>query len=124
MTIVSELEKNLNKFYIIDSTLREGEQFINSNFSSTEKKEIARSLSEFGIEFLELTNPSASFQSYKDCKMIAQLKFKNQNSYSHKMHDRRCPKSSRNRGRRSRRLVRNLEPPPRVFTRERYRLYY
>ena len=76
MTIVSELEKNLNKFYIIDSTLREGEQFINSNFSSTEKKEIARSLSEFGIEFLELTNPSASFQSYEDCKMIAQLNLK------------------------------------------------
>ena len=38
MTTISELEKNLNKFYIIDSTLREGEQFINSNFSSTEKK--------------------------------------------------------------------------------------
>ena len=76
MTTVSELEKNLNKFYIIDSTLREGEQFINSNFSSTEKKKIACSLSEFGIEFLELTNPSASFQSYEDCKMIAQLNLK------------------------------------------------
>jgi len=76
MTTVSELEKNLNEFYIIDSTLREGEQFINSNFSSSEKKEIACSLNEFGIEFLELTNPSASFQSYKDCKMIVQLNLK------------------------------------------------
>jgi len=76
MTTISELEKNLNKFYIIDSTLREGEQFINSNFSSTEKKNIAQYLSDFGIEFLELTNPSASLQSYEDCKMITQLNLK------------------------------------------------
>ena len=40
MTTIFELGKNLNEFFIIDSTLREGEQFINSNFSSTEKKEI------------------------------------------------------------------------------------
>ncbi len=76
MTTVSELDRNLNEFFIIDSTLREGEQFINSNFSSTEKKEIAYNLSDFGIEFLELTNPSASRQSYEDCKMISQLHLK------------------------------------------------
>ena len=74
MTTVSDFKKNLNEFYIIDSTLREGEQFINSNFSSAEKKKIACLLNELGIEFLELTNPSTSSQSYEDCKMITQLK--------------------------------------------------
>ena len=50
MTTISELGKNMNEFFIIDSTLREGEQFINSNFSSTEKKEIASHLNNLGIE--------------------------------------------------------------------------
>ena len=76
MTTISELGKNMNEFFIIDSTLREGEQFINSNFSSTEKKEIASHLNNLGIEYLELTNPSASWQSYEDCKMISQLNLK------------------------------------------------
>ncbi len=76
MTTVSDFKKNLNEFYIIDSTLREGEQFINSNFSSAEKKRTACLLDELGIEFLELTNPSASSQSYEDCKMITQLNLK------------------------------------------------
>ena len=76
MTTIFDLGKNQNEFFIIDSTLREGEQFINSNFSSTEKKEIAHNLSDFGIEFLELTNPSASQKSYDDCKMISQLNLK------------------------------------------------
>ncbi len=45
---------------LIDSTLREGEQFINAQFSSEQKVRIARALDEFGAEYLELTSPMAS----------------------------------------------------------------
>ena len=70
---ISDFNKNKNEFYIIDSTLREGEQFINSNFSTDQKIKIAQMLSDFGIEYLELTNPSASENSYTDCKEICNL---------------------------------------------------
>lgn len=61
----------LNNFAIIDSTLREGEQFFSANFSSDEKVEIARALDEFGIEYIELTSPCASPQSRRDCEYLA-----------------------------------------------------
>ena len=73
---ISDFNKNKNEFYIIDSTLREGEQFINSKFSTNEKIKIAQMLSDFGIEYLELTNPSASENSYTDCKEICKLGLK------------------------------------------------
>ncbi len=61
---------------IIDSTLREGEQFGAANFSASHKVEIARLLDAFGVEYLELTSPCASPQSRKDCQIIAQLGLK------------------------------------------------
>ena len=48
---------SLEQYAIIDSTLREGEQFINANFTHPQKIEIARALDEFGVECLELTSP-------------------------------------------------------------------
>ena len=56
---------------IIESTLREGEQFANSFFSSEEKLEIASMLDAFGVEYLELTSPAASPGSRRDCSLIA-----------------------------------------------------
>lgn len=56
------LEGNLEKFSIIESTLREGEQFANAFFTTEHKVEIAKMLSEFGCEYLELTSPAASEQ--------------------------------------------------------------
>ena len=47
---------------IIDSTLREGEQFALAHFSPTQKLAIARLLDRFGVEYLELTSPCASPQ--------------------------------------------------------------
>ncbi|MDE0182361.1 MAG: homocitrate synthase [Caldilineaceae bacterium] len=64
---------SLEKFAIIESTLREGEQFANSFFDSGQKDEIARLLDAFGVEYLELTSPAASPQSRADCARIAGL---------------------------------------------------
>ena len=58
---------------IIDSTLREGEQFARAHFSSGDKLEIARALDAFGIEFLEVTTPMASPQSAADARKIVDL---------------------------------------------------
>ncbi len=64
---------SLDKFSIIESTLREGEQFANAFFTSEQKIEIAHSLINFGVEYLELTSPAASPQSRLDCERIASL---------------------------------------------------
>lgn len=64
---------SLDNFAIIESTLREGEQFANAFFSSDQKLEIARLLDSFGVEYLELTSPAASPQSRLDCERIAGL---------------------------------------------------
>jgi homocitrate synthase len=64
---------SLDHFAIIESTLREGEQFANAFFTSDEKVEIARLLDAFGVEYLELTSPAASPESRNDCTRIAQL---------------------------------------------------
>ncbi len=67
---------SLDNFAIIESTLREGEQFANAFFSTDQKVEIARLLDAFGVEYLELTSPAASPQSRDDCKRIASLGLK------------------------------------------------
>ncbi|MDL1895169.1 homocitrate synthase, partial [Anaerolineae bacterium CFX7] len=59
------------KFNIIESTLREGEQFVGANFTPEQKLKIADALDEFGVEYLELTSPLASPQSRVDCETIA-----------------------------------------------------
>jgi homocitrate synthase len=64
---------SIQNFQIIESTLREGEQFANAFFTQAQKIEIARLLDEFGVEYLELTTPLASPQSERDCIAIANL---------------------------------------------------
>ena len=61
------------RWHIIDSTLREGEQFVNSNFSTKQKIEIAQKLDDFGVDYIEVTSPAASDQSFEDCTTIAHL---------------------------------------------------
>jgi homocitrate synthase len=56
----------LDSFSIIESTLREGEQFVGASFSIEDKAEIARLLDAFGVECIELTSPCASPQSLRD----------------------------------------------------------
>jgi len=64
---------SLDNYAIIDSTLREGEQFINAQFSTGQKIAIAHALDEFGVEYLELTSPQASPGSLADLQTIAGL---------------------------------------------------
>jgi len=63
----------IERFAIIDSTLREGEQFSTAHFTTEEKVTVAKALDEFGIEYIELTSPVASPQSFEDCRTIAAL---------------------------------------------------
>jgi homocitrate synthase len=64
---------NIQNYNIIESTLREGEQFVNAFFTTNQKIQIAKLLDDFGVEYLELTSPLASPQSQKDCQIIANL---------------------------------------------------
>jgi homocitrate synthase len=67
---------SIQNFNIIDSTLREGEQFAKAHYTTQQKIQIARALDEFGVEYIELTSPVASPQSFEDCKAIANLGLK------------------------------------------------
>jgi homocitrate synthase len=67
---------NVSRFKIIESTLREGEQFANAFFDTQKKIEIARALDEFRVDYIELTNPCASEQSRLDCEAICKLGLK------------------------------------------------
>jgi len=76
MAYPTEPWNNLQNFKIIESTLREGEQFANAFFNTEEKIEIAKMLDDFGVEYIELTSPAASEQSRKDCEEISKLGLK------------------------------------------------
>ena len=58
---------------IIDSTLREGEQFARGNFKTGDKVEIAQALDAFGVEFLEVTTPMVSEQTRSDIRRLTGL---------------------------------------------------
>jgi len=73
---------NDGTFYIIDSTLREGQQNSLCNFTLAQKMDLLLLLDLFGIEYAELTNPNASqiafdeFQSLINFKIEKQLRIK------------------------------------------------
>ncbi|KAK4145592.1 HMGL-like-domain-containing protein [Dichotomopilus funicola] len=73
---VGDFLSNVNKFKIIESTLREGEQFANAYFDTETKIKIAKALDEFGVDYIELTSPAASEQSRRDCEAICKLGLK------------------------------------------------
>ncbi|BDG08748.1 homocitrate synthase [Anaeromyxobacter paludicola] len=58
---------------IIDTTLREGEQFAKAAFRTEDKLEIARALDAFGADYVEVTSPAASPQSQRDAAQVAKL---------------------------------------------------
>jgi len=58
---------------LIDTTLREGEQFAKASFRTEDKVEIARALDTFGVDYVEVTNPAASPQSQKDAAAVVRL---------------------------------------------------
>ncbi|KAI4202368.1 MAG: hypothetical protein LQ350_002586 [Teloschistes chrysophthalmus] len=73
---VGDFLSNVSKFKIIESTLREGEQFANAFFDTETKIKIARMLDDFGVDYIELTSPAASEQSRKDIEAICKLGLK------------------------------------------------
>ena len=58
---------------IIDTTLREGEQFAGAHFTTAQKQEIARALDQFGVDAIEVTNPAASPRSFADARALAAM---------------------------------------------------
>jgi homocitrate synthase len=69
---VQDFLSNVGRYKVIESTLREGEQFANS-FDTDTKLRIARALDDFGVDYIELTSPAASEQSRLDCETICSL---------------------------------------------------
>jgi homocitrate synthase len=64
---------SIRRLSIIESTLREGEQFALTNFSSDERGQIAHAVDEFGVEYIEVTTPVASAQAERSCRDLAGL---------------------------------------------------
>jgi homocitrate synthase len=58
---------------IIDTTLREGEQFARAHFTTAQKREIAALLDQFGVDAIEVTNPAASPRSFADARLLAAM---------------------------------------------------
>lgn len=49
---VGDFLSNVSNFKIIESTLREGEQFANAFFDTEKKIEIAKALDDFGVDYV------------------------------------------------------------------------
>jgi hypothetical protein len=49
---VTDFLSNVSRFQIIESTLREGEQFANAFFDTAKKIEIAKALDDFGVDYV------------------------------------------------------------------------
>jgi homocitrate synthase len=61
----------LERFFLLDTTLREGEQFATARFTSAQRLAVAEALDAVGVEYIELTSPAASPQSARDLETIA-----------------------------------------------------
>ena len=59
--------------HLVDSTLREGEQFARARFTTEQKLAIATVLDAFGVACIEATSPAASPQSERDLRLLTAL---------------------------------------------------
>lgn len=59
--------------HIVDTTLREGEQFSGAHFTSEQRLALARQLDAFGIEIIEVPSPRLSPQTTADVRALASL---------------------------------------------------
>jgi homocitrate synthase len=73
---MNDTQYSSNRWSIIDSTLREGEQFAKGNFSLADKIEIAKALDAFGVEYIEVTTPIATPESRRTAETLASLGLK------------------------------------------------
>ncbi|BEJ17983.1 hypothetical protein CspHIS471_0702600 [Cutaneotrichosporon sp. HIS471] len=79
----SDFLSNTSNWKIIESTLREGEQFANAWFDLETKIKIARALDDFGVDYIELTSPAASPESRAHCEAICKLGLKRSKILTH-----------------------------------------
>jgi homocitrate synthase len=63
----------IGTYAIVDTTLREGEQFAYARFTTKDKIDIARGLDAFGVEYIELSSPASSPISLQDQKILLDL---------------------------------------------------
>ncbi|MBJ7608007.1 MAG: homocitrate synthase [Candidatus Dormibacteraeota bacterium] len=63
----------IRRLSIIESTLREGEQFAGAHFTLAQRRQIAHAVDDFGVEHIELTTPVASPTAQRSCREIAAL---------------------------------------------------
>jgi len=59
---------SVHRMAIVDSTLREGEQFAGAEFTTEQKLDIIAALDELGVEYIEMTSPAASPRSEADLR--------------------------------------------------------
>lgn len=63
----------IRRLSIVESTLREGEQFAGAHFTLAQRRQIALAVDDFGVEHIELTTPVASPTAQRSCREIAAL---------------------------------------------------
>ncbi len=59
--------------HIVDTTLREGEQFAGAHFTSEQRLTLARQLDAFGVDMIEVPSPRLSPQTEADVRALAEL---------------------------------------------------
>lgn len=59
---------------IVDSTLREGEQFVAADFTFDDRVAIAELLAEFGVDYLEFTSVYSSHQTRLEVERLARMR--------------------------------------------------
>lgn len=58
---------------IVESTLREGEQFAGAHFTPADKQAIAETLDRFGVAYIEISSPAASRRAFDDARMLVAM---------------------------------------------------
>jgi homocitrate synthase len=70
---LTEAPAGASRLILVDTTLREGEQFEGAHFTSAQRAELARRLDAFGVDVLELPSPRVSPATATDVRAIAAL---------------------------------------------------
>lgn len=65
---VTDFLSNVSRFKIIESTLREGEQFANAFFDTEKKIEIAKALDDFGVDYVSHVYYTNNLICLYDCR--------------------------------------------------------
>ena len=66
-----KIRTNIAHIEIVDSTLREGEQFSGSYFTFDQKLEICLSLARFGVDYIELSSPASYPTAVQEARRLA-----------------------------------------------------